>query len=405
MKKQSNIESLDENNIIEADFVHLARLAAAGKDEDVRLLIARLVLKYRDTLPRLSRELEKFLKDGPCTNSNKIMRKSKGLIDDYYSFLSTNTDLFISTPIDHDSNLQLIKVYRDNEREIRPILSESLLATFEQIFQERQVPEKLIEVGLKPTTSAAFIGAPGVGKTIAARWVAARLGLPLYVLDLTVVMSSYLGKSGANLRTVLDFAKAQESVLLLDEIDAIAKKRDDFLDVGELKRLVTIMLQEIEEWPATSLLLAATNYPDLVDPALWRRFDMVVEFPMPGESEMRQAIMRFFGQDAGKLSGWVDVFAALFNGKSFSDIERAVHRFRRIQIFEPGLASVRFGEIMRPFIHALGKTRKIELAKTICGTGAFSQHEISTLLGISRDTIRKYCGPMGGNGKAAENGD
>jgi hypothetical protein len=93
------------------------------------------------------------------------------------------------------------------------------------------------------------------------------------VLDLIVVMSSYLGKTGNNLRSALDHAKANEAILLLDEIDAIAKRRSDESDVGELKRLVTVMLQEVDDWPDTDLLLAATNHPELVDPALWRRFD------------------------------------------------------------------------------------------------------------------------------------
>jgi MoxR-like ATPase len=406
LKKQDNVNQSDENRIFEADFVQLARLATAGKDEDVRIFVARLALKYRDTLPRFSRDLEKFLKADPNSSSNKIMRET---LDEpnaqHSSFFSSKHDSFKSAaPIDRDSHLRLIKVFHDDEHEIRPILSESLLATFEQIFQEHQVPEKLFKAGLKPTTSAAFIGAPGVGKTMAARWVAARLGLPLYVLDLTVVMSSHLGKTGANLRTALDFAKAQKSVLLLDEIDALAKKRDDVSDVGELKRLATVMLQEIEDWPAPSLLLAATNHPDLVDPALWRRFDMVVKFPIPGEIEMKQAIRRFLGKDIDEFAKWVDVFAALFKGKSFSDVERAIHRFRRIQIIEPNSASVRVREIMQPFILALEKARKIELAKSISKTGAFSQHELSALLGISRDTIRKHCRPMSGDGKEAQNG-
>ncbi|KAG1531821.1 hypothetical protein G6F50_016490 [Rhizopus delemar] len=92
-------------------------------------------------------------------------------------------------------------------------------------------------MGLTPTRSAIFVGPPGVGKTLKARWLAAQLKVPLYVLDLTAVMSSLLGKSGTNLRAAIDFAKREPCVLLLDEIDAIAKRRSDDSDVGELKRL------------------------------------------------------------------------------------------------------------------------------------------------------------------------
>ena len=96
-------------------------------------------------------------------------------------------------------------------------------------------------------------------------------------------MSSYLGRTGSNIRHVLDYAKGVDGVLLLDELDAIAKRRDDATDVGELKRLVTVLLQEIDDWPSSGLLIAATNHPGLLDPAVWRRFELRVSFPMPGD--------------------------------------------------------------------------------------------------------------------------
>src|SRR5690606_32775240 len=104
---------------------------------------------------------------------------------------------------------------------------------------------------------------------------------PLLILDLASVMSSYLGRTGTNLRHVLDYAKSLDCVLLLDELDAIAKRRDDRGEIGELKRLVTVLLQQIDDWPPKSLLIAATNHADLLDPALWRRFDVTLEFPIP----------------------------------------------------------------------------------------------------------------------------
>src|SRR5690606_8419204 len=105
-----------------------------------------------------------------------------------------------------------------------------------QLIQERQQTEKLTALGLSPTRSAIFVGPPGVGKTLTARWLATQLRVPLYVLDLTAVMSSLLGKSGSNLRAAIDFAKCTPCVLVLDEIDAIANRRSDEADVGELKR-------------------------------------------------------------------------------------------------------------------------------------------------------------------------
>src|SRR2546427_8279310 len=98
-------------------------------------------------------------------------------------------------------------------------------------------------------------------------------------------MSSYLGKTGANVRAVLSHAQEQPCVLLLDEFDAIAKRRDDDSDVGELKRLVTVILQTIDDWQPTSLLVAATNHSDLLDPAVWRRFDVTLQFDLPNHKQ------------------------------------------------------------------------------------------------------------------------
>ena len=109
---------------------------------------------------------------------------------------------------------------------------------------------------MDPTRSALFTGPPGVGKTLAAKWMARELGQPLAILDLSAVMSSFLGRTGSNVRAVLDFARDRRCILLLDEFDAVAKRRDDTSEIGELKRLVTVLLQEIDgmanELPAPS---------------------------------------------------------------------------------------------------------------------------------------------------------
>ncbi|KOO11114.1 AAA family ATPase, partial [Vibrio xuii] len=142
---------------------------------------------------------------------------------------------------------------------------------FVQVLLEREYNDALLSEGLQPTKSIIFQGPPGVGKTLSARWLANQLDLPLLTLDLATVMSSFLGKTGSNVRAVLEHAMSFPCVLLLDEFDAIAKRRDDDRELGELKRLVTVLLQTIDEWPATSLLIAATNHGELLDPAIWRR--------------------------------------------------------------------------------------------------------------------------------------
>src|SRR5262249_30290083 len=152
-----------------------------------------------------------------------------------------------------------------------PVLTAKLRGALDLVIAERSHLAALAKSDLKPTTTLLFTGPPGVGKTLSARWLAHSLQKPLLTLDLASVISSFLGRTGANLRYVLDYAKQVDSVLLLDEFDAIAKRRGDDTELGELKRLVTVLLQEIDVWPRDRILIAATNHGELLDRAVWRR--------------------------------------------------------------------------------------------------------------------------------------
>jgi AAA+ superfamily predicted ATPase len=221
----------------------------------------------------------------------------------------------------------------------------------------------------------------------------------MFSLDLTAVMSSRLGQSGANLRYALDFAKGQPSVLFLDEIDSIAKRRADQADVGELKRLVTIMLQELDDWPSTSLLLAATNHPELVDPALWRRFGLEVQFPMPAPDEITVAIRRFLGPDAKAFENYLPAIGKVFVGDSYSDIERALKRIRRSLALTLGSPTELAEALLQAEVEGLSRNEKIELAVELSANSDLSQHQVSRLTTVSRDTIRKHSKDTNTEGK------
>jgi SpoVK/Ycf46/Vps4 family AAA+-type ATPase len=380
---------MDEMKEEQSDLAQMVRLALAEQTEDVRLFAARLVRKYRGTAPDLAEQLELFLKSKPA-RSVSPMRK-----------LSPPPQATQAMPVDDESRLSLLKVFKDAPTKDAPLLSSDVDDVLGQLIAERRQSDRLRAIGLAPTRSAIFVGPPGVGKTLTARWLAAQLKVPLYVLDLTAVMSSLLGKSGANLRAAIDFAKREPCVLLLDEIDAIAKRRSDDTDVGELKRLVTVILQEVDEWPSSSVLLAATNHPELIDPALWRRFDLVVQFKTPNAQDVKKAVKRFLGPDYPLFARWIDILVFAFAGHSFSDIERDVQRFRRAVALGTSTDADLVEDFMKARALALDRQGRIDLAVMLAKQTRLSQHAVSDITGVSRDTIRKYTNEIPTPGKTA----
>ncbi|QTT85363.1 AAA family ATPase [Pseudomonas chlororaphis] len=373
--------TMEELTKVKSDLAQVARLALSEKTDDVRLFVARLVRQYRNSEPSLAEQLDNYLRTIAPSGSSTFMRRENP---------STKTEGSAHAPVDDESRLSLLKIFNDGPEYPAPLLVASVVDPLAQLIKERKQIKKLAALGLHPTKSSVFVGAPGVGKTITARWIAAQLGVPLFVLDLTTVMSSLLGKSGANIRAALDYAKRTPSVLFLDEIDAIAKRRSDESDIGELKRLVTVILQEVDEWPSTGLLLAATNHPELIDPALWRRFDLIVEFKSPDAQTVEIAIRRFLGPDLHKFEKWIEILSYAFQNQSFSDIEREIQRFRRTLALGGGSPQKLIEDLAGQKAAALGRVELIEFAVLLDSQTSLSQRAIHEITGVSRDTIRKH---------------
>jgi AAA+ superfamily predicted ATPase len=163
------------------------------------------------------------------------------------------------------------------------------------------------EVGRWPTLDALGVprrnrillyGPPGCGKTSIAEALAGRLGRILVTVRVESVISSYLGETGANLRRVMDFAAKGAYVVLFDEFDSLAKDRDDPADHGELRRVVNAVLQLIDRYRGPSLLIAATNHSQVIDDAMWRRFDEVLEVPLPDSKQIAQLLFRLLTRRA-----------------------------------------------------------------------------------------------------------
>ena len=197
----------------------------------------------------------------------------------------------VSLPVNKENGAQLVDVTFANELpDTSPIFSEAIIKAISSILTEWANADKLIDKGLDPVRSCLIYGAPGTGKTQLALWMAKQLGLPVVTARLDGLMSSYLGTTSKNIGNLFDFANRYKCLLLLDEFDAIAKFRADNQEIGEIKRVVNTLLQNMDTRKQNGFTIGITNHPKLLDPAVWRRFDIQIEIPNPNREVLQQII-------------------------------------------------------------------------------------------------------------------
>jgi len=184
-------------------------------------------------------------------------------------------------------NLPLVTVIPREKLRHHMVLPEVIEKRFQRIEREYAARDRLAHHGLRYRQKILLYGLPGCGKTLGAERLAWNTGLPLLKVRFDATVSSFLGETASNLRLVFEDALKNPCLLLLDECDSIAKSREDYQEVGEMKRVVNTFLQILDEYePTSGLLVAATNLNKSLDTALWRRFDDLIEVPKPGEKEL-----------------------------------------------------------------------------------------------------------------------
>lgn len=233
-------------------------------------------------------------------------------------------------PVDKDSGSPLARIIFPEElssHEI-PIFPRQLSGAVDQLIKEWDNVEKLGKLGVSPSLSCLLFGMPGTGKTQLALYVAKMLSLPVVLAKLDGLVSSLLGTSARNIANLFNFAAQHKCILLLDEFDAVAKARNDNQEVGEIKRIVNTLLQSIDERANKGMTIAITNHEILLDPAVWRRFDVRIFVPKP-DADGREKIIRKYLNPLELSDEKVKFLSLVTENFCGSDIELLITHFKR----------------------------------------------------------------------------
>lgn len=213
------------------------------------------------------------------------------------------------------------------------ILPQEKIVQLEEIILEFQNWDVLMSNGVAPINKLLFYGPPGCGKTLCANVIAAEIGIPLMYVRYDALVSSYLGETATNIKKVFELAKNDSFVILFDEFDAIGRSRNDVTEHGEIKRVVNTFLQQIDSFKGRSIIIAATNFEQSLDYAIWRRFDDTIRFDLPSNEEK----IKLFSLRLKQFNGPSHVFESFLQSTeafSYADIENICKTIMRKCIME-----------------------------------------------------------------------
>ncbi|TWU62302.1 ATP-dependent zinc metalloprotease FtsH [Crateriforma conspicua] len=293
--------------------------------------LLRLFRAYRDQNDPAFRKIAQAIIDEQLAgNHHSIAKELKSALGTG-SRRSGNS--LSAVPRDRRRGEELLTIFHEPASTQHLVLDDATRERVDRVIDERRNEKKLASYGYSPKSKLLFWGAPGCGKTLTAHYLANQFNLKVGVVRLNALISSYMGDTASHLQRVFDIAQETPMVLVFDEIDSIAKNRDDANDVGELKRIVNSLLQAMDSFAAKeSILIGASNLQYLLDPAIWRRFDDVIVFPKPTAS-LREAFIQH-QLNGVTYTGGMKALVKKTSGMTFAQIEHVLVEAIKSMILE-----------------------------------------------------------------------
>jgi len=392
---RARVVSMENFDVIQA----LARTALAGNPEAIEHQVTRLAERLAesgdDGSARKLRSLITRARNRQAVEPINLQPSDIATAPPTAQRLGPKTAL----PVDRESGAPLCEVLAPDRRRALPVLPVHAQAAYDSLVREWQHEAELAQVGLPISRTLLIYGPPGTGKTTLALAIAARLGRPAVIARLDGLISSLLGNTARNLGALFDFCNRYDCVLILDEFDAVAKIRDDANEVGEIKRVVNALLQNLDKRTEFGLTIAVTNHEKLLDSAVWRRFEHQIQLGMP-TYEGRVEIGHLLLDRLEEVDPLAKTVASVTSGRSGADVRTLAMAFLKSTVL--ATQDIRSPvTVLREAAQATGiqgvdglDSTDQELAKHLNEPpAALTQSELGVIFGRDRKTISRWLNP------------
>lgn len=286
--------------------IDLIKYAVTGNKPMIRKVAEAIIAEERSKqhvilADKLENELHKTPLENPQGSNSFLGSTGKSLIDNRAENLIAELN-----PIKKISDL---------------VLPQEIINVSEQFIKEQYRVDLLRSYGLEPRNRILLVGPPGNGKTSLAEALAESLMLPLYVVKYDSIVGAYLGETASRLRKLMDYVSTRKCILFFDEFETLGKERGDTHETGEIKRVVSSLLLQIDNLPSHVIVIGATNHPELLDRAVWRRFQIKVTLPLPTRTNIVTWLDKFQHKHKIRFEYASETIAKKMMGTNYAELE------------------------------------------------------------------------------------